>query len=294
MDLGRKGTDIVSTVTTLTPLFKNLCDDAALFPPGNAPLAEALPAHDQHFVSSHAELVGPFVFPAIRLDGLIDADIPTVHLPDGVLDISLTILGASAIAEAVATLARIDRTRLAAIEIVPAEAESATDIITVLEVQTFDVPVFVEVPRDGRRREFLESLSGTTYAAKFRTGGVVAEKYPDETELAAAIHTAVGKGIPFKTTAGMHHAIRNTDPSTGFEQHGFLNVLLATDRALDGADKNALVDVLADRDGEGIAVTLDSLNAGRQASIRRAFRSVGTCSVADPLEDLTTLKLIGR
>ena len=39
-------------------------DDAALFPPGNLPLAEAVPAHVAHLTSRHRGLVGPFVVAA--------------------------------------------------------------------------------------------------------------------------------------------------------------------------------------------------------------------------------------
>src|SRR5699024_3025719 len=94
-------------------------------------------------------------------------------------------------------------------------------------LSAYDVPSYVEIPRDSRRQEFIDGLAGSTVSAKFRTGGTSADKYPDEHELAAAIHTVIDASVAFKATAGMHHAIRNTDPDTGFEQHGFLNVLLA-------------------------------------------------------------------
>jgi hypothetical protein len=39
--------------------------------------------------------------------------------------------------------------------------------------------------------------------AKFRTGGVTADAYPDEPELAEAIHLTVAHGLAFKATAGL-------------------------------------------------------------------------------------------
>ena len=69
---------------------------------------------------------------------------------------------------------------------------------------------------------------------KFRTGGLTADAFPSAAELAACIDAALDRETPFKCTAGLHHAVRHTDPETGFEHHGFLNVLLATRVALDG------------------------------------------------------------
>src|SRR5581483_8104771 len=47
-----------------------LLDDAALFPPGNAPMPDAVRAHGEHRRSWYADLVGPFVCAAARVDEL--------------------------------------------------------------------------------------------------------------------------------------------------------------------------------------------------------------------------------
>jgi len=44
--------------------------------------------------------------------------------------------------------------------------------------------------------------------------------------------------VLFKSTAGLHHAPRNADPPTGFEQHGFRNLL---DRRRSGAGELPLL-----------------------------------------------------
>ena len=41
-----------------------LIDDAALFPPGNAPMPAAVAAHRRHRAAAYRELVGPFLCPA--------------------------------------------------------------------------------------------------------------------------------------------------------------------------------------------------------------------------------------
>ena len=152
--------------------------------------------------------------------------------------------------------------------------------------------VFVEIPRDERRPEIIAALPGTRYKAKFRTGGVKAELYPDEAELAAAIKAVVDARVPYKATAGLHHAIRNTDPQTGFEQHGFLNLLLATEAALNGAEEAELIRRLADRDGAAIAERVAALDPDQVTAVRAAFRSFGTCSISDPLTELVELGLL--
>jgi hypothetical protein len=138
----------------------------------------------------------------------------------------------------------------------------------------------------------LEHVASLGLKAKFRTGGVHAHLYPDEAELAASIAAAVRLGVAFKATAGLHHAVRNTDPATGFEQHGFLNVLLATGVLLDGGSERDAQHVLADRDGAAVAGQLRDLLPERVAAIRSAFVSFGTCSIAEPLTELIELGIV--
>lgn len=281
LDVGRTGAEAV-----IPALFSGLCDDAALFPPGNAPLPDAVPAHARHRSARYADLVGPFVFPVARLN----------ELASGALDLSLTLPGGPATLEpALERLAQIDGATAVALEIAVPAYRSAAEFFAAMDAVaalTAGVDVFVEVPRGERRADFLAGLVGRPYAAKFRTGGVAAEAYPDETELGSALHTAVTTGIPFKATAGLHHAVRNTDPHTGFEQHGFLNVLLATRYALDGAGADRVAAVLAERDGARIARELGDLPPDVVGAVRTAFRSFGTCSILEPLEDLVALHLV--
>ena len=87
----------------------------------------------------------------------------------------------------------------------------------------------------------------------------------------------------------MHHAIAHRDHDTGFAHHGFLNVLLATRQAFDGASTAEVATLLADHypnDLVALARTSDLVGA------RRWFTSFGSCSVSEPLDDLVGLGLV--
>lgn len=275
----------------MSDLWTTFLDDASVFPPGNLPIADAVPAHRQHHSSAYADVVGPFVVSATDIEELGQ------HVADWEpesLAISLTTLSPDTVAPALAAADAIAALRVAAIECGTPADDRPYRIVPTLDaaVGDRDIPVFVEVPRGQRRNAVLTALGGgavdgSTYIAKFRTGGVRAEMYPDETELATAIVGAVRAGVSFKATAGLHHAIRNTDRITRFEQHGFLNVMIATADALAGASPKELVSVLAEREPAKVVARVRQLSP----SVRDTFRSVGTCSISEPVSDLTSLGL---
>nr|WP_206038317.1 hypothetical protein [Rhodococcus sp. HNM0569] len=270
-------------------MLQGLCDDAALFPPGNAPMTDAVPAHSAHRAGALSPLVGPFIVPESRLTELAEC-------APGALDLSITFpQGPAAIGAALDRAGEIDGVQVVALEIASAAGQSADEFVSAVTgfgERLHGLDIFVEIPRDERRPTFVDAVADAGWYAKFRTGGVQAQAYPDEAELAAAIHRVVAAGVPFKATAGLHHAVRNTDPTTGFEQHGFVNLLLATRDALAGATPAALVPVLAERDGQALAGRLRELGEPEVAELRRAFRSYGTCSIAEPVADLAALGLL--
>jgi hypothetical protein len=263
-----------------TALFDRLFDDAALFPPGDAPMATAVPAHRQ-LRARLVGLVGPFVVPAARLDELVE------HLGEGdAFGISLI----APIGELPAALERVAaerRLRLAAVEVpVVPDGEAARTAVGVLDdVLAADVPAAVEIPRTAARDEVLDALAETPYRAKLRTGGLRAELFPSPAELATTLAACVARGVAVKCTAGLHHAVRHTDPATGFEHHGFLNVLAAC--AALAASEAAEPWLLADAEAVATGWSPD-----RVARARAVFTSFGTCSVLEPVDDLVALGLL--
>lgn len=276
-------------VSALPAFAVGLCDDAAMFPPGLKPLVEAVPAHVAHRAARYGELVGPLVVAAPALAelgpllGRRQLDL-AVTVPDGPEQVG-------AVVTAVAQLGVRPRALEIAVpaDLAVAELPSALHAAGLAEL---DAEVFLEIPRDRRRDGVLAACAERGWKAKFRTGGVRASLYPDEAELAAAVCAAVGTGVPFKATAGLHHAIRNTDSRTGFEQHGFLNLLLATDAAAAGADEQRVADVLAERDARAIASRISALGESGARAAREVFVSFGTCDITEPLTELVELGLL--
>jgi hypothetical protein len=269
----------------LEPELVGLIDDAAIFPPGNADLLDAANA----CVERDLPLVGSFV--------LRDTDVPKIAAaPDTVLPVSVVVTGgAGQIAGPAAQCARLGL-ELAGIEIALRDLDdlagnakrvsAAVDAARASGTLADDVPVYVELPHVGSTASWLaaaDEVAAAELRLKFRTGGLEPEAFPAARALARWIDAALDRETPFKCTAGLHRAVRNTS-SEGFEQHGFLNVLVATKQAFDGAALPDVVELLENRDREALA-------AADRTGARRWFTSFGSCSIEEPLADLRELGL---
>ncbi|MFD9063565.1 hypothetical protein ACFVZ3_18855 [Kitasatospora purpeofusca] len=296
-------THAAAGAAVVPPLFQGLFDDAAVFPPGNLPVAEAVPAHLAHRAAPYADAVGPLLCGAGRLgelaaaadavDAVTGASVPAADgtAADGTgprLRVGLVLPGGSS--ELGPALTAAAPFVLAGVELATRDAREAVAALDLLLPP--DVPAAVELPRELLRgdglEEVLDVLVDSPYRAKFRTGGVVAGAFPDEAELAGFLTGCAQRGLPYKCTAGLHHAVRHTDPATGFEHHGFLNVLLAAAET----DPKAAAEILAERSGPVLAEAVRALTDRQVTVIRNSFTAFGTCSIAEPLDDLAALGLL--
>jgi len=161
-----------------------------------------------------------------------------------------------------------------------------------------EVTVYVETPRlfdappTNSWLVALDEIAAVDMRLKFRTGGATADSFPSSGELAACIAAALDRELPFKCTAGLHNALRHRDEESGFEHHGFLNVLVATSASLDGAAPDDVAAILDASDAKTITGMLDETASDGLASARRWFTSFGSCSVLEPLQDLVELDLL--
>jgi len=135
--------------------------------------------------------------------------------------------------------------------------------------------------------------------AKVRTGGLTPNAIPPAGQIADFLSQAASRRIPFKATAGLHHAFRSeraltyaVDSPRGV-MHGFVNVFTAAAFAWHGMDRKRILNVLEDtadafefRDTElrwrGCALTTEQI-----AIARRDFaHSFGSCSFEEPVADI--------
>jgi hypothetical protein len=293
--------------TTVSPDLRaglaGLVDDAAIFPPGNAPMPDALRGHAGHRSAWYADLVGPFVCSDTRLPELQRA-LDTVDQLPLPLRVNLMISGgAGAVEPALTWLQRDDRLALAGVEAALRDeadlAHNASRLTVVLATALpEDAVACVEVPRlygpdaSPGWLSALDEVAAAGHRLKYRTGGADRDAFPSADELAGVLTAALDREVEFKLTAGLHHAVRHTAPDSGFEHHGFLNVLLGTRASLDGAGRDDVVGLLEERDPAVVADRVRALGADRLASTRRWFCSFGTCSVDEPVGDLVDLGLV--
>ena len=148
----------------------------------------------------------------------------------------------------------------------------------------------------------MPALAQTRLGAKIRCGGLTADAFPSVDDVAAFIAAAAAANVPFKATAGLHHPVRHVDRATGFTMHGFLNLLAAA--AL--ARASTCETLRANRCGRrpqricvrrrivSVGATNASASPGSRRMRRDGFVAYGSCSFAEPVDDLTSLGILPR
>jgi hypothetical protein len=274
--------------SSLPALFAGLFDDAALFPPENAPMQQAVTAHSEHARSWYGDLLGAFVCPVSRLPEL---DSAAQHARFSDVHLALTVAdGAAGLTGVRHATNEYGWLRVSNIEFATTAADLADAVAAAHTAAERGARVFVEIPTAQISPDVAATLAAAGLGLKIRTGGTTADAFPSSAELARALNAASSSGVRFKCTAGLHNAIRHADCETGFAHHGFLNVLLAVHAA--GTTPEQVEATLDCTGAAALAERLPALSRDDVAAIRQQFRSIGTCSVREPLADLIALDLV--
>ncbi|MGH3343867.1 MAG: hypothetical protein ACRDPK_13545 [Carbonactinosporaceae bacterium] len=279
-------------------LLRQLVDDAGLFPPGNLPMATALATHRANQAGPRSALLGRFLCPASRLGELRAHLHDRAGQPDRLRLGLIMNTGTGGLPAAIADSIEDRRVGLEAVEIpLPPDADQSEAAHTTLHALSrvpSGVAVHVELPRVHGWRDALSLIAARGRGAKLRTGGLAPEAFPTEREVADFIRACVAEGAAFTCAADLRGAARHRDARTGREQHGFLNILVATCLAVRGAAVRELVATLADGDPAALAVRVKTVDAETAAVARRHFVSYGSCSFSEPVDDLAALGLLGE
>jgi hypothetical protein len=284
-------------------------DDAAIFPPGDVPLADAVDSYLARRDEWYAGLVGSFVVTDVKVPEVAAAvGSPAEEVAPqpsrGPIPLSIVVTGGAGAIPGALRLAAKAGHPVAGLEVALRDPEdlagnarrvvAAADAARGEGLLADDTPVFVELPQQEAGTAWLaaaDEVAGAELRLKFRTGGLEAAMHPPARVLASWIDAALDRETPFKCTAGLHHALRHTTDE-GFEQHGFLNVMLATRALFDGVTPDAAVELLDATEPDAVLTGWRVTGDEAMAGCRRWFTSYGSCSVSDPLDDLLSLGLL--
>ena len=242
--------------TTRQALFAGLIDHAPTFPPEELPLDEGLAEHRRVKKGDDGWIVNRFVCPASKLAALGDEPL------------RLSVVIDTGSSRRPTSGSRRSRRRG-----------------SIPRCSSTPPPRSISSCRCGDDVSFrILQIGELGLRAKVRCGGSVLPSVP---ALAEFVQACRRLEVPFKATAGLHHAVRSGD------DHGFLNLLAA---AVFGDEEEAL----AEEDPSAFAVTDEAFGwrehqAGPDeiASIRRdLFVSFGSCSAQEPIDGLRALGML--
>lgn len=317
---------------SLRRLFASSLDYAGLFPPANLPLAEAWSNYIQYRQnSSQIWILRSFVCPANKLADLANLLSSGVQRPAAVHPVAnthLSLIGSSFAqlgdaeqtlrGDVAATREFLDRLGASAAEgwtfsyefAVPPSAfdhpsklpqwcdvlnRATTEFQVSFESTYFEVPRLIDPLAAAEDLASFLWRTNAVFGLKFRTGGTDVAAFPTSKQLSAAIFACTHHSLPWKATAGLHHALPCEDATTGARHHGLLNLFVAAVLARKyQLSAVQLRDVLKDSSRESFqfddrrlrwrehSAKLPDIDATRNESLI----SFGSCSVEEPLAGL--------
>ncbi len=281
-------------------LMAGLIDYAGLFPPAGLDMPSAVRHYREYLGGPDRWALGRFVVAASRLREFESA-FDEVCCREREPNWSLSVLrqgdpnsDSTAIHELVQGAVTVESIEMKA----ASPAMTRQSLANWARTQT-SISIYVEFP-PAEAKSILPILASAGARVKLRTGGVTANAFPSSESIAEFLLACAQAHVPFKATAGLHHAIRGEYKLTYDTQsaqttmYGFANVFLAAVLARRGAEKQALIDTLEARDftftDQEVRWLDFKANSDEITAARRKFAiSYGSCSFAEPIEEARKL-----
>lgn len=304
-------------------LFAGLIDYAGLFPPASLKLDAAIAEYRSARRGPYRWLLGRFIITATTLEELGGRLMTTMTAGEEPWAVSVILNGdvaASAVAARAFDAEMEPAAQVALLEVpLPVEVsdgrgtdaayDAAAPAVTAALTASAAATPFFEVKLGAGGAAGIAAAAGavsqhaaTTHrpmGAKLRCGGVEAAAFPSAEQVVQFISACTERGLPFKATAGLHHPIRHRDDDLGVMRHGFVNLLVTTALARQGVAPGELQDVVEETDpaefrlaAAGITWRSHTVRVGDLARTRGQFAAYGSCSFAEPVEDLIGLGML--
>jgi len=291
-------------------LLDGLVDYAGLFPPASLSMTEAVRNFARYRGGEAGWMLGRFVCAVAHFDAFIAAAEPLLPRDAGALPWRLAVVGTGdheADAVAIARMNECHRWSIdecsAVVDTLETRVASPEEVSRVHEAFPADLTVYVELPAGVDPVPFMQRIANTGRRAKLRTGGVMPEAFPSAEQVFTFIDACIASHVPFKATAGLHHALQGTYPLTYEPQSaaapmfGFLNLVLAAAlRAAEGSREQVL-QLLRESDAASIAFSEEAvawrghvLHRTHLARVREEIAvSFGSCSFTEPVADVRAM-----
>ena len=298
-------------MTSLREFLTGIIDYAGLFPPAKLDMSSAVRAYAEYHENGDKDLLGRFVVPAGRLEEF--AAVASALLPRHGEPWRLSAIGGDDLERTRTAVEHFNASHdlhssagHAVCDTVEVPVSSHDDIRNA--VTTFDesFSLFLEISPAAEPAYLIAAIADTYASAKLRTGGVVETAIPTADQVLNFIELCVEYGVPFKATAGLHHAIRGRYPlsyerdSPTAMMFGYLNIFLAAAFCAAGSSPGAVLGALEETDPSqfrcddvGVwwqdhVVIHEQLSVVRQA----VATSFGSCSFSEPVDEARNLHLI--
>lgn len=281
----------------LHTLLAGAIDYAGLFPPARLSMNESAREYSAYRRSPDSWALGRFVVPANRLDEL--ASLRAAEPDESVEAWPLSVLAGPHLADDLARIGSLDARRLR-VEALEIRADDAAEIAAVAAATHRGVERYLEIPLDADVESLVQAIVRAELGAKMRTGGVTADSFPPAASVIRFLAACITSDVPFKATAGLHHALRGSyrltyEPgSASAPMYGFLNVFAAAAALRAGGSRDEATSALMEEspdvlrlDETGLHWRGRDFDADSLSALRRTgMTSFGSCSFREPLDEL--------